>query len=360
MIKVTKASSLLLIRKSEAGLRILFLSTLSVVGTLVWASNAGAADASPLLPVQLIEKITMPNIVGRIDHLTADTKRKRLFISAVGNDSVEVVDVFKGRHIHSITGVNGPKGIVWVADFNKLYVVSAGDGVVKVYDESFLLLKTIQIGLDVDFIRYEPNLKKIFVSYSDKTGGIMEIDPATDTPSEMIYKTGDPVEDFAVEKSGARIFANVPDASHDGNTVEVIDGNTHAVTAKWVIPGIFKNIPMALNEDDHRLYIVTRKPARLVVLDTESGKEVARLPAARDCADICFDAKRKWIYVMGGEGILNVFKVNNPDSYELLANIPTELEARTGFFYAKRDLLYIPVPDTGDTPAHVLNYEPNK
>ena len=117
-----------------------------------------------------------------------------------------------------------------------------------------------------------------------------------------VYKTEGHPESFQVEASGGHIFANVPDA---GNVVESIDKKTGAVT-KWPLQGLRSNYAMALNEPDHRLFTITRKTPMMVVLDTESGKEVARLRAAGECDDVFFDASRKRIYVIGGEGFISV------------------------------------------------------
>jgi len=168
-----------------------------------------------------------------------------------------------------------------------------------------------------------------------------------------VYKTGGHPESFQVEASGAHIYANVPDA---GNVVESIDRKTGAVT-KWPLKGLRGNYAMALNEEDHRLFTVTRKTPMLVVLNTETGAEVARLRAAGECDDVYFDASRKRIYVIGGEGMISVFQQNDPDHYELLANVPTAIGIRTGYFYAKRDRLYVGVPAKGNEPAQIWTYE---
>ncbi len=72
----------------------------------VVAQNAGRE----ILPLQLEEQIPVPSVAGRIDHFSADAKRRRLFVSALGNNSLEVIDVFAGRVIHSIKGLAEPQG----------------------------------------------------------------------------------------------------------------------------------------------------------------------------------------------------------------------------------------------------------
>src|SRR6202165_1666904 len=97
-------------------------------------------DRAPLL---LVQQIPLPNVGGRIDHFTFDGKRKRVIGAALGNNTVEVVDTFAGRDIHSITGAANPQGVVYVSEFNKLFVANGADGKLRIYDgDSFKLLNT--------------------------------------------------------------------------------------------------------------------------------------------------------------------------------------------------------------------------
>ena len=202
-------------------------------------------------------------------------------------------------------------------------------------------------------MRYDAASRKVFVGFGEEDGGIAMIDPATDERVGEVYKTGGHPESFQVEASGTHVFVNVPDA---GNVVESIDRKTGAVT-KWPLAELRANYAMALNEADHRLFTVTRKTPMLVVLDTTTGKEVARLRAAGECDDVYFDEARKRIYVIGAEGFISVFQQNDPDHYELVASVPSAVGVRTGFFYAKRDRLYVGVPAKGSEPAQVWTFE---
>jgi hypothetical protein len=330
---------------------------LLAVGLLAGRSSkivVAQTTAREILPLQLEEQIPVPSVAGRLDHFTADVKRRRLFVSALGNNTVEVIDVFAGRVVHSIKGLAQPQGPLYVAGVDKLYVANAEDGKVRVYDgATYTLRKTIDFGKDPDNMRYDEASKAVFVGFGEDDGGIAMIDPKTDERVGQVYKTEGHPESFQVEASGAHIFANVPDA---GNVVESIDKKTGAVT-KWPLKGLRGNYAMALNEDDHRLFTITRKIPMMVVLDTQSGNEVARLRAAGECDDVFFDASRKRIYVIGGEGIISVFQQNDPDHYELVGNVPSSVGIRTGFFFTRRDRFYVGVPAKGSEPAQVWTYE---
>lgn len=317
-------------------------------------SAVAQTQGRELLPLQLEEQVPVPGVAGRLDHFTADAKRRRLFVSALGNNSLEVIDVFAGRVVHSIKGLAQPQGPLYVPGVDKLYVANAEDGKVRIYDgATYTLRKTIDFGKDPDNMRYDEASKTVFVGFGEDDGGIAMIDPKTDERTGQVYKTEGHPESFQVEGSGGHIFVNVPDA---GFVVESIDRKSGAVT-KWPLKGLRGNYAMALNEQDHRLYTITRKTPMMVVLNTETGNEVARMRVAGECDDVYFDASRKRIYVIGAEGFISVVQENDPDHYELLANVPSGVGVRTGYFFAKRDRFYVGVPAKGSEPAQVWTYE---
>jgi len=317
-------------------------------------SAAAQTQGRELLPLQLEEQIPVPGVAGRLDHFTADAKRRRLFVSALGNNTVEVIDVFAGKVIQSIKGLAQPQGPLYVPDVDKLYVANAEDGKVRVYDgATYALRKTIDFGKDPDNMRYDEASKTVFVGFGEDDGGIAMIDPKTDERVGQVYKTEGHPESFQVEASGGRIFVNVPDA---GFVVESINRKSGEVT-KWPLKGLRGNYAMALNEQDQRLFTITRKPPMMVVLNTETGNEVARMRAAGECDDVFFDASRKRIYVIGAEGFVSVFQQNDPDHYDLLANVQSQVGIRTGYFFVKRDRFYVGVPAKGSEPAQVWTYE---
>src|SRR6202158_2927374 len=130
---------------------ILCLAALTL-GTLPLSQDLPSApERAPLL---LVQQIPLPHVEGRIDHFTFDAKRKRVIGAALGNNTVEVVDTFAGRDIHSIAGAANPQGLVFVGELNRLFVANGADGKPRIYDgDSFKLLDTIDIGEDSDNVR---------------------------------------------------------------------------------------------------------------------------------------------------------------------------------------------------------------
>ena len=331
---------------------VLCLASLTL-GLLAWSQDqSSAAERAPLL---LVQEIALPNVEGRIDHFTFDAKRRRVIAAALGNNTVEVVDTFAGRDIHSIKGAADPQGVAYVSEFNKLFVANATDGRVRIYDgDSFNLLNALDIGEDTDNVRYSPAEKRIYVAYGgDEGGGIAAIDAATDKRLEDVAKLDAHPESFQIDSSKPVIYVNIATKAK----VARVDRETHKVT-DWPLKSGKANFPMALDEADHRLFVVTRRPAQLIVLDTESGATLATVPCVADSDDLYYDASRRRIYVPGGEGFISVIQQIDADHYRSLAKVPTTVGARTGLWYEKRDRLYLAVPATSKEGAALWVYAP--
>ena len=148
---------------------------------------------------------------------------------------------------------------------------------------------------------------------------------------------------------------NLPNANH---TITVVDRTKRSVTTTWSIDAQ-ANFPMALDEADHRLFVVARRPPTLIVLDTEWGKQVASLPAVGDADDLFYDAVHKRIYISGGEGFIDIFSQRTPDLYQRVKRIPTAHGARTSLFVPELNRLYLAVPHRGNQKAEIRIYEVN-
>ena len=110
------------------------------------------AEESP--PLRMVQTIPLPNVEGRIDHLAVDLKGQRLFIAALGNNTVEVLDLHAGKRIRSITGFREPQGVAFIPEFNKLFVANGKNGACDAFDGSSLKpIKSIKFSEDADNIR---------------------------------------------------------------------------------------------------------------------------------------------------------------------------------------------------------------
>jgi hypothetical protein len=160
-------------------------------------------------------------------------------------------------------------------------------------------------------------------------------------------------ESFQLEKTGMRVFVNVPDRKE----IQVADLAGNKLVTKWPVTSALKNYPMALDEANHRLLIGCRTPARMLAVDTETGKQMATVEIVGDTDDLFYDAARKRVYVIGGQGFVHVFEQKSADQYDRVAHYPTAPGARTGLFVPDWGKLFVAVPRRGEQRAEVLVFE---
>jgi WD40 repeat protein len=310
----------------------------------------GVQGANPT-SLKLIQMIPLPDVKGRIDHLDIDTKGRRLFVAALGNNTVEVLDLNAGTWLRSIAGCSKPQGLVYLPRPNLLFVANGGDGRVRIYDcASLKPIVTIGALEDADNLRYDAKLDRVYVGYGD--GGIGVINPVTGVLTMRIPLKGHP-ESFQIQQDGNYLFANVPDAQQ----IAVIDRQLRAVVETWPLKDFRANFPMALDERDHRVFVGCRNPARLVILDAKDGRRIADLPLSGDTDDLFCDGARRRIYAACGEGFIDVIEQRDVDDYRLLEKISTAPGARTCLFSLDLNQLYLAVPRLGERPAEIRVYQ---
>lgn len=303
---------------------------------------------TPLLT--LVRSIPLPNVEGRIDHFAFDPSGQRLFVCALGSNSLEIIDLRKGERIHSITGLGSPQGVAYVSESDRIFVANDQGGICKIYDgESYQQLAEINLGDDADNARYDETAKRVFVGFG--SGGLAVVNPAEGKQVGSIKLSAHP-EAFELESNGRRIFVNVPDARH----IAVVDRDQRKVIATWKIDFAFANFPMALDETNHRLFVGCRVPAKLIVLNTESGEVASKIDISGDVDDLFYDSKRHRIYAVCGAGNLDIIDQKEANIYQPVAKIRTAAGARTGMFVPQLDTLFIAVPRRGSQQAELRVY----
>ena len=315
------------------------------------AGNYLAATDSEGAGLQLKQTIPLPGVEGRIDHLALDAANERLFVCALGNNTVEVLDLRKGERVRTISGLGSPQGLVYISELNRLFIANDKGGVCRIYDaKTFQAVGELDLKDDADNVRYDDSSKRIYVGFG--SGGIAIVNPVDGKEIGSIKLTAHP-EAFELEKQGKRIFVNVPNARH----VAVIDRDKGKVINTWKTDLAFGNFPMALDEANHRLFIGCRLPSKFVVLNTDSGDVVAKIDISGDPDDVFYDGKRHRIYAICGAGKIDIIEQADANTYKPLAKIDTADGARTGLFVPERDSLFVAVPHRGSQQAEIRRYE---
>lgn len=312
---------------------------------------AAATSNAQSAPLKLKQTIQLPGVEGRIDHFASDPSGQRLFVCALGNNSLEVIDLRKGERVHSITGLGAPQGVGYAPELNRLFVANDKGGICKIYDgKSFQAVGELRFEDDADNVRYDETSQKLYVGFG--SGGIAVVNASDGKQVGSIKLSAHP-EAFELEKKGSRIFVNVPNSRH----IAVVDRDKGEVVARWKTDLAFANFPMALDEANHRLFVGCRNPSRLVVLNTDSGDVVAKIDISGDCDDLFYDRKRQRVYAICGAGKIDIINQIDPNTYKVSTTIGTADGARTGFFVSERDVLFVAVPHRGSQQAEIRCYQ---
>jgi hypothetical protein len=313
------------------------------------ARDVRSADGVSLL--KEVQVVPLPGVEGRFDHFAVDLPRQRLFVAALGNNTVEEIDLRDGRVARTVRGLREPQGLAVAPELGRLFVGVGEGAACEVFETATLnRIATVPQLPDADNVRFDPERKRAYVGYD---GGLAIIDAAA---GKLVARVPLPshAESFQLEKNGPRIFINLPGSSE----VAVVDRDRQAVTAHWPVRGAGANFPMALDEPSRRLFLGCRRPARLLAYDSAMGREVASTEVVEDTDDLFYDANRKRIYVIGGGGAVTVLAQRSPDRYERVGQISTATGARTGFFVPALDRLFVAVPHRAGKAAEIRVFQP--
>ena len=322
---------------------------LAVVAGIFFAEHAAAENAE-VPPLQLEAKIALGDVRGRIDHMAVDLARHRLFVAALGNDSLAVVDLQAQRLDRLIGELPEPQGVGYDPASDTLYVANAGDGSVRLFKGADLSpTGRIELDRNADNIRVDSKAGRVFVGYGD--GALAVIDTSTHDKIASAPLKAHP-ESFQLD--GSRIFVNVPNSG----AIDVVDRTSGERIATWPTAGRSANFAMVLDGLRQHLIVAFRQPAELGVFSSIDGNFIASVPTCGDVDDLFVDTKRDRIYISCGEGFVDMLAADGT-SYRQTAHIVTAAGARTSLFVPELDRLLLAVPAKGETPAAIWVFRPS-
>jgi hypothetical protein len=314
---------------------------------------ASATDAShgvDVAPLILRQRIPLPSVKGKFDHVAVDLVGQRAFIAAKVNNTLEVVDLKNGTRLRSVPGFHEPQGVLFLPDTKQVVVANGGNGEVQFLDGSSLnVVRRFSFTADADNLRYDAQTRRVYVAAQDGVIGAIDLNTLEKLPETKL--SGHP-EAFAIETGARRIFVNAPKT----DSVFLIDTSKAEILGRWQLTKAKVNYTMAFDEANSRLFVGCRNPASVVVLDSNTGHEVATFPIGGETDGMFYDPRHRRIYITGAEGTIDVAEQLDSDHYRVLTRIPTAPLARTCLFVPELDTLFVPVPEQQKRPAELRIY----
>jgi DNA-binding beta-propeller fold protein YncE len=311
-------------------------------------SAEGPAAGDSLLTLEA--SIPLGGIQGRIDHMAVDAKRQRVYVAAIENNTLEIVDLAQRTHVGRIEGLHEPQGVAYVPETDRILVTNGEDGGCSFYDPNNLQsVGGVDVGEDADNVRWDLTHLRLVVGYGE--GGLALLDARAMNLVTRIPTPGHP-EGFQLDPAGRIAYVNVPKTRQ----VLKVDLESAKVLATWSTGSSGANYPMAIDAPAQRVYVGCRKPPTLIAFDTETGKTVSRLPTAADPDDIWVGRHPKRVYVSCGQGSVEVFQITPDGGLTHLGTVATGEGARTSLLVPERNEFLVAARATASTPARLLVY----
>lgn len=327
------------------------------VAIVVLIAITASAQSKP--PLKFLQDIPLPGVEnGDFDHFAIDLAGNQLFLTGEKQNSVFVMDTKTNKLIHTIKDVDEPHSMLFLPEAQQLWVVAGGDGTIRVFNsKTYAPIETIKSTEGADSSAYDPAKHLFYVAAGGEDAKldyslVSIFDTATRKHVGDIKVDSKNIEALALEKNGPRIFANV----RDHNLVGVLDREKKTVLTTWTLKDLKGNTPIIYDDANRRVFVAGRKPGIFEVLDADTGKIVAALPATDMTDDMAFDRDSKRIYVVCGD-FTTVYQQKDADHYEELARIPTAFRAKTAILVPQLHRFYVAAPGHEKIVAAVKVYE---
>ena len=316
--------------------------------------SAGAAPPPPPSPLTIAGRVDLPGYEGDFDHFAADVAGNRLFLAAEDHGTMEVFDLAALTHLKTIKGpIETPHSILFMPDVHRLLVTDTGKSMSHIFNsDSYAFIKPLKLVQGADSIGFDAARGRLYVVTGGKDvpmkdSWLEQVDPRAGKAINRIHFDADHVEAMAVEQKGSRLFINVTDK----NYIAVLDKVSLKEMARWpVAKELGANCCFAFDEAHHRLFVVTRKPAHVLVLDSDSGGQLASFTAPERVDAMEWDERHNRAYVIGGEGWIQTIEEKDPAHFVELPRLVTAPGAKTSVLVPERNEMFVAV-SPGDSKA---------
>jgi DNA-binding beta-propeller fold protein YncE len=327
------------------------LIALTIALALAGCSKPAPEKAAAAAPLTLAGTTDLPGYKGDFDHFAIDEKGNRVFLAGEENHELEVFDRTSGAVVQRVPGFGVPHSLFFSPERNELLVID-GEKPSPVLDAATLKVKrSYALAQGADSFGVDPATGHLWIVSGGKDvpqadSNLTEVDPATGKSGTNVHFDANHVEAMALESAGPRLFVNVTDK----NKMAVVDRKAGKVIAEWPIHEAEQNAPVAFDEKSHRLFVITRKPGKLIVLNSDTGATVAVFQAPERTDQVVWDAANRRIYVTGGEGYIGVFEQDDADHYREAARVRSLPGAKTSILDPAQHRLWV-AASPGETGA---------
>jgi DNA-binding beta-propeller fold protein YncE len=310
--------------------------------------------------LKLIKVLPLPGYTGDFDHIAADRDRGRLLVAAEDHATVEVYDLNNLTHEKTLTGFGAPHAFLVRPGAKTIIVTDSGKQMSTVRNaDTYAVEKKIVLTEGADSAKYDKASNTFYIVTGGKdvnmtTAKLEAINPDSGAKIGEITFPDNHVEAFAIDPTSNKLYINLTQT----NKLAVVDRKAMTVLATWPVPVAKQNAMVALDTQQHRLYVVCRDPGKVVVLDSNDGHLISSETAPLRADDVMYDEATHRLYVPGGEGWLGIYDTSDPNHLKLAQKVETAPGAKTGLLLPDAHRLFLAAsPGESKALAKILVYE---
>jgi DNA-binding beta-propeller fold protein YncE len=310
--------------------------------------------------ITLTKSVALPGYHGDFDHFAVDRERGRILVAAEDHGSLEVFSLASGDHVRTVkNGIETPHSILVRPGASTIFLTDSGNSMSKILNaDTYAELKTAPLTVGADSSAYDAATNTLYVVTGGKdvdmgTANLEAVDPDTGARKGGVTFQDNHVEALALEKHGPRIFINLAQT----NKIAVVDRTSMKIIQTWPVPPAQMNAMVALDEAQHRLYVVCRNPGMVVAMNSDTGAVMSTASAPLRADDLFYDEAQHILYVPGGEGYLGIYDTSSPDHLKMIGKVTTAEGAKTGVLLPdKHELVLAASPGDSANAAKILFY----
>ena len=337
--------------------RVIRFLALSVAPLAILAPAACFAQTSS---VRLLKSVNLPGYTGDFDHFAVDYDRNRLLLAAEDHGTLEVFDLKTSDHLKSVTGFGNPHSILVRKGAPTVFITDSAKQGPTIRDANdYAKKQDVALTPGSDTSKYDASTNTLYIvtggkDVDMKTANLEAVNPDTGANLGSITFPDNHVEAMAFVDGDPRLFINLTQT----NKLAVVDRHTMKILETWPVPAAQQNAMVAFDPAQHRLYVVCRSPGMVVVLNSDTGALIDKLPAPLRSDEVQYDAAAHKLYVPGGEGFMGIYDTSDPNHLKLLEKVTTAPGAKTALLLPNMHRLFLAVsPGDSKAMAKVLTYE---
>lgn len=324
----------------------------TIAAALMIAAVTSTAAFSHAQSVKLVKELPLPGYTGDFDHIAVDRDRGRVLVAAEDHATVEVYDLKTLAHLKTVTGFGAPHAFLVRPGASNIIITDSGKQLSALRNADTLAVqKKIVLTEGADSAKYDKvnNVFYVVTGGKDvdmKTANLDAVNPDTGAKIGEITFPDNHVEAFDIDPTSNKLYINLTQT----NKLAVVDRKAMKVLATWPVPQAQQNAMVALDPQQHRLYVVCRAPGMVVVLDSNDGHLIGTQTAPLRADDVMYDAPAHRLYVPGGEGWMGIYDTSDANHLKLVEKVQTAPGAKTGLLLPDKHRLFL-AASPGETKA---------